>query len=174
MTKIRRLFRPYHRNLVVKPGVTRRLGSCGFLGVWTMLMLLGGCAGLHSNAEPPRLTVAGLKLVDVTLFEQTYQLKLRVQNPNGFDLPVEGLAFRLWVNGKPFASGVANRPVTIPAYGTEFVEVEGVGTVTDVLSELLELRKGIPDKLRYRLLGHVRLKNSPVQLPFDYSGEKAL
>lgn len=146
------------------------------LGAWrglgaAVLFLLGACAGFLATAEPPRLTVSGLKLVDVTLFEQKYQLKLRVQNPNPFDLPVEGLDFRLFVNGRPFASGVANQPVTVPAYGTQFVEVEGVGTVADVLGELLSLRKGLPDKLRYRLTGHVRLKNSPVQLPFDYGGD---
>jgi LEA14-like dessication related protein len=118
--------------------------------------------------------VADLKLLNVGVFEQKYRVALRVQNPNRFDLGLEGLDYELLVNSELLATGVSRKPVTIPGYGVEIVEVEGFGNVGEVLLSLLDLRKGIPDKVPYRLKGHVRIAQSPARLPFDYSGEISL
>jgi Late embryogenesis abundant protein len=39
---------------------------------------------------------------------------LRVQNPNTFDLDVEGVSFDLEVNEQPFAKGVGKGKVVVP------------------------------------------------------------
>lgn len=135
---------------------------------------LSACAALFPKPEAPRLAVAEVRLLHVGLFEQRYRVTLRVQNPNRFDLPVEGLDYQLFVNDEPLGSGSRTRPVTIPGQGTELVEVEGVADLGGALLRLLDPRKGVPDGLRYRLTGHVRLARGPSPIPFDFRGELSL
>ncbi|EAR21803.1 LEA type 2 family protein, partial [Nitrococcus mobilis] len=82
-----------------------------------LVVAVAGCAGLYQYADPPRVTLAGIRILDLNLFEQRYQLALRVQNPNRFDLPIERMSYTLEVNGSEFAHGVNNQKNTIPALG---------------------------------------------------------
>ncbi|MBI5014494.1 MAG: LEA type 2 family protein [Deltaproteobacteria bacterium] len=142
--------------------------------LFLVAFLVGGCAALLPRPEPPRLTVADVTLAQVNLFEQKYVVRLRVQNPNAFPLGLVGLDYVLRVNDQPFASGVSSHPVTVPAYGTEVIDVEAYSGLGEVLKQLFELGKGIPERLRYRLRGHVRLESPSLEVPFDESGEISL
>ena len=68
-----------------------------------------GCSGLFQTLERPRINIANITAQDVKLFEQVFDLELRVQNPNDLSLEINGLAFELEVNGKRFATGVSSR-----------------------------------------------------------------
>ena len=76
------------------------------------LLLLAGGAALGPGMERPSITISEIRMHDSTLLEQRFFATLRIQNPNAFDLPVEGVAYDLEVSGRPFAKGVgpADRP----------------------------------------------------------------
>jgi hypothetical protein len=76
-------------------------------------LLLAGCA----SVEPPSVTLSSLRMQQSTLSEQRFLTMLRIQNPNDFDLAVEGLSFDLVVNDQPFAKGVGKSNTVIPAFG---------------------------------------------------------
>jgi LEA14-like dessication related protein len=138
------------------------------------LLSLSACGALFRRPEPPRLTLADLKLVETTFFEQKYRLALRVQNPNSFRLAIEGIDYQILIDDRLFGGGVSNKPLTIEGYGSEVWEVEAFSDLRLLLRQFLQLEKGVPESLKYRLKGHVLLKGGGVKLPFDHRGEFSL
>ncbi len=137
------------------------------------LALAAGCAALQP-VQAPSVHLADMRLLDATLFEQRYRLKLRVQNPNDFDLPIEALSYEMELNGAPFAKGTSTQGVTVPRYGSALLEVEGFSTLTDVLRQLFALRPGEGPGVRYRLSGRLSLTGNPQRIPFEYQAEIGL
>lgn len=137
--------------------------------VTTLLLAIAlwGCATL----QPPRVSLVDLRIVNLTLFEQSYALKIRVQNPNPIDLPVTGMDFRFGVNDTELGRGVSNRAVTVPAYGEAVTEVKLISNLGHVLEQMRNLENNDTENLRYRLTGDVRIANRFGTLPFDYQGK---
>ncbi len=148
----------------------------GFLrALWVLVPLaVAACAGVSRRADPPQLRLLDLRLVDATLLAQRYRLQLDLQNPNPFDLAVDGMSYELLVNDRPFVSGVGNRIGTVPAYGSRTVEVEAVGSLADVIGQFTALQGTQPQSFRYRLRGQVSVSGGSQRLPFDERGEIAL
>ncbi len=133
---------------------------------------LAGCAWVPGRVEAPAVHIADIRLLNATLFEQQYALSLRVQNPNDFDLPIEGLSYEIEVNDKPFARGASAQAVTVPRFGSALLEVEGISTIGDLLRQYRQVGKGeLKGGLRYRLKGKLSLQGSAARIPFDYQGE---
>lgn len=137
------------------------------------LASLAGCAMIAGKIDPPAVHIASLSLTGATLFEQQYKLGLRLQNPNDFDLPIEGLSYEIELNDKPFAKGVSSRPVTVPRRGSALLEVEGFSTLGDLLRQYKQLAKGELKGLRYRIRGKLSLQGGP-NVPFERKGEIGL
>ena len=138
------------------------------------LMLSGGCASLGTPVDTPYITLAGVWLVDINLLEQRYRIRLRIQNPNPFSLNIDGLDYRVEINDKEFARGVSNQALSIPRYGVDVLEVEAVSTLAGIMRQLMELEKGAPTSLKYRVTGKVSLRDRAFRVPFDYQGEFTL
>jgi LEA14-like dessication related protein len=135
------------------------------------LLTLSACSSLRSNIEPPTITLAGIEPLNMTLFEQTYMLKLRVQNPNDFDLPLEAMNYVLELNGSRFANGVSRTPVTIPAYDSAIIETEVISSLVSLFGQLQEFALKGTGNMQYRLLGDVNVGNWDTRIPFEYDGE---
>ncbi|MBC7946147.1 MAG: LEA type 2 family protein [Burkholderiales bacterium] len=134
----------------------------------TTIGWLVACSGLPLNTEPPRLSIAGLSLTDANLFEQRFKLELRVQNPNDFALPIHALNYVIEINDQPFATGVSNRSVTVPGYGSDVVEVEAISNLGGLLRQVKSALKG---ELRYRLRGDAIVGENKWKVPFEQHGE---
>ena len=70
------------------------------------LLWLAGCAGLPQK-DPLQVTVAGIESIPGEGLELRMLVRLRVQNPNDAPFDFDGIAVRLDVQGKTFATGVA-------------------------------------------------------------------
>lgn len=140
------------------------------------LAVLGsGCSLMRlQQAEPPQVTLASLTPVKLSLFEQRFDVGLRLKNPNDFDLPIEALEYTLAVNGEDFASGVTRTDLQVPALDEEVVTVTVTSNLLSNLGALRRWQQDPPDELAYRLSGRAHLAGSPVRLPFEYSGTVAL
>lgn len=138
-----------------------------------MVLLAGisGCAGLFRPVESLQVNLADLRLQDATLFEQRFVLVLRIQNPNSFAIPVEGVQYSLDLDNEEFARGVSSTKVEIPALGSGLVEVEAVSTTLALIRQLGRLgAQGEKAPMAYRVRGVVhalRLRN----IAFDQQGE---
>ena len=132
-----------------------------------MLLKQNGCRlqlRLYINTQP-------VPPVVVSLFEQVFDLELRVQNPNDLSLEINGLAFKLEVNGKRFATGVSDQNVTVSRFSSAVLHVEAITTLWGFLRQIAEYQQTRTPRVTYRLKGSIYSGSPSVKLPFDDSGE---
>jgi LEA14-like dessication related protein len=136
-----------------------------------VLFLLAGCAVFGPKMEAPSVTISELHAKESTLLEQRFLAKLRIQNPNAFDLPFEGISYDLEVNGQPFAKGVGKADVVIPAYGQNVVETEAITTLMAFVRQIDAQARSERPKMSYRLAGKLKLRDRPAPLSFEMKGD---
>jgi LEA14-like dessication related protein len=143
--------------------------------ILALFVLLSGCAGVGQQLDPPRISLANLRVEEVSGLETAFQIQLRVFNANDLDLNVKGIKAELEINGQPFATGVSNTPVEIPSYGTELVTVTVYSSVIKMFRSVYGLKDS--EELKYRLTGKLRVSGSnmlPTTLPFESEGQVTL
>lgn len=136
-----------------------------------LVLLLAACSGLPFNVQPPRITVADIDIQSLGLFEQHFDVNLRVANPNDFDLAIEGLEFELQVNGHPFAKALSKSAAQVPALTSTLMRVDTVTQSIDLLQQFKlvppeTLKAGIP----YRIKGRIKIDKAFTWLPFEQNG----
>ncbi|MCW5620850.1 MAG: LEA type 2 family protein [Burkholderiales bacterium] len=134
-----------------------------------MLLALSACAGMPGGMEPLSVTLADVRPSQMGLLEQEYMMKLRVQNPNGIDVPLQGVAFSVELNGKTFAKGVSRQNEVVPAFGDVLLEVKAISSLGDVLNQVSGLRAGAPERITYRVQGKLA-RTHGTSVPFDSTG----
>ncbi len=105
-----------------------------------VLLVFGAsaCTGFRA-AEPPDVNLSDVRWLGGGLLEQQLQVALRIGNPNNFDLPLEGITFRLHINGRSFAHGYSNKPVTVPRLGEAVITAVATATTFDLMRQALAL-----------------------------------
>lgn len=132
--------------------------------------LLGACAHLGPLARKPEVSIAGLTLVHLGVFEQRFLLRLRVQNPNDIDLPINGLSFDIELNGQAFVKGLSDRAVTVRRFSEAVFEVMATSTLDSAVKQLRELPKGGRDRVDYRIIGRLNVSGIG-SVPFERRGD---
>lgn len=138
------------------------------------LCIAAGCAQLGSRLEPPRITLANLKVQEVKIFESVLQIDLRVYNTNDISLEIQGIDCDLELNGRRFATGVSKAELKIASYDTALIPMTIYSSVLDVVRGLQGLSN--KDKIEYTITGHLRLGKGamPSTIPFKSSGAISL
>ena len=144
-----------------------RFAAAALLAVWT----LSGCAGIGKPLETPRVSLSNIQVQESKGMETAFLVLLRVANPNDVDLDIKGVDCDLEINGKPFAYGISNAQVKVPAFGSETIPVTVYSSVLDIIKGLF----GLPQRedLSYQVKGKVRMAGGgimPSTLPFDSQG----
>lgn len=145
------------------------------IGWWpaamVMAWVLSGCAGVGKPLESPRISLSNLTVQESTGLETVFLIQLRVMNPNDVDLNIKGVDCELEINGQPFAYGLSNTAVQVPAFGSQTVPVTVYSSVIDIVRGFLGMQRR--EELSYQLKGKVRLEAGawmPSALPFDSTG----
>lgn len=148
------------------------LSTCPLASLSLILLLtLGGCASiLGVRPEPPAVTLAGVRPLSLSMTRQQLEFRLRVSNPNRFELPLEALNFTASFAGEDFASGESNEEVTIPARGEAFVNVMVDAGLAQILTRFRSMLDAGTLALDYGVSGTVKLANWPRLIPFDADG----
>ena len=139
------------------------------------IITIAGCAGVGKQLDPPRISLANIRVQKVSGLETAFEIQMRVFNANDIDLNVKGISAELEINGQPFATGVSNTPVNIPSYGTELVTVTVYSSVIKMFKSIYGLKD--LEELNYRLKGKVRVSGNnmtPTSLPFESEGQVTL
>jgi LEA14-like dessication related protein len=121
-----------------------------------LIASLSACA-LFPNRDPLNITVVGIQPLQGQDLEVRFAVKLRLQNPNDADIPYDGVALNLDVNGKLLATGVSNQKGTIPRFS------EGVLTVPVTVSAFAALRQAVG----------LSEKQNMTNLPYELYGKLA-
>ena len=135
-------------------------------------LLVTACATVPSDIEPPKITIANIVPKEVTVFEQRFDVQLRIQNPNNQELEINGLRCDIELNDKEFGNGMSGQKVKIPRFGSEVVNVEVITGLGSFLRQFQEFNKSGVGKVRYRLKGTAFVEApGSFKLPFDEKGE---
>lgn len=133
--------------------------------------LLGACAAMPSHLQTPDVSFLGVRALDGSMFEQRLEVRLRVNNPNDIELPVNGLDVAMRVADEPFAHGVSAREFTVPARGDAEFDMIVTANAANLLWKLAnadrETREAIPYRLEGKLSTRLGLLHS---IPFTESG----
>jgi LEA14-like dessication related protein len=132
---------------------------------------LVACSSLPSNAVAPKVSVAEVDIKSLGLFELHFDVGLRVNNPNDFDLTIEALDFELELNGRAFAKGLTRTTTLIPAVSSTLVRVDAVTQSTNLMQQIKSLspealKRGVP----YRITGRIKTDKSSAWFPFEKAG----
>ncbi|MEQ8355520.1 MAG: LEA type 2 family protein [Kiloniellaceae bacterium] len=144
---------------------------CGRWAAAAIVLSAAACAG--GDPTPPQVRIVDLQFLESSVFEQRFQIDLRIGNPNDFDLPLDGLTFDLEVNGQDFARGFTNERVTIPRLGEETISVVASTTLIELVQQMRLLAER--GDLSYRLHGTAYLDSfARRQAPYEYEGSFSL
>ena len=135
------------------------------------VLTLAGCAGIGKPLETPRVSLSNIQVQESKGMETAFLVQLRVANPNDVDLDIKGVDCDLEINGKPFAYGISNAQVKVPAFGSETIPVTVYSSVLDIIKGLFGLQQR--EDLSYQVKGKVRMAGGgfmPSTLPFDSQG----
>ena len=69
-----------------------------FMAVIVAFLALSGCAGVGKQLDPPRVSLANIRVEEVTGLETAFQIQMRVFNANDVALNVKGIKVELEVN----------------------------------------------------------------------------
>ena len=156
--------------------MNRSIRLSTFTAVMVASLALSSCAGVGTRLDPPRVSLANIRIEEVTGLETAFEIQMRVFNANDVALMVKGIKADLDVNGQAFATGVSNTPVEIPSYGSELVTVTVYSSVINMFKSVYGLKTS--QELTYRLNGKIRVsagsKMMPATLPFESKGQVTL
>jgi LEA14-like dessication related protein len=141
--------------------------------VWVSLLTLAvtACSTVPKDFETPKFGIANIAPKDVAIFEQRFDVQLRIQNPNNFDLGINGIRFEIDLNEKEFGNGMSGQAVTIPRFGSDVITAEVITGIGSFLRQMQGMSSSAT-KLRYRLKGKAFAEApSSFTIPFDESGE---
>ncbi|MCK5532623.1 LEA type 2 family protein [Halopseudomonas sp.] len=127
------------------------------LGIMTLIgcMLLHGCAVFSPSYTKPEVSLANVEMLKSNLWEQSFRLKLRVDNPNDRVLPIRGMHYQVYLNNMKLATGVSNNRFDVPAYGSSYFELDVRSNLWRHIADVIKL----VDKQKpvdYRIDGNIR------------------
>ena len=154
-------FEPAESQANMKRGLLAALG----------LALVAGCAGIGTRLETPDVSFVGIRAVEANLFEQKLAVRLKVQNPNTIELPVNGLDFDVELAGEPFATGVSAREFVVPAHGEAEFDMLVTANAAGALLKIASGDRQSREEIGYRLKGRLSTKLGLLRsIPFEESG----
>jgi LEA14-like dessication related protein len=142
-----------------------------WIGLLIFALALTGCIGMGNNLERPRINIANIAPSEIKLFEQLFDLDLRIQNPQESALVITGLTFELEINEKPFASGVSDQTITVGRLSSEVFRVKAITSLWSFLLQVAEFQKTGMPSVTYRIKGAIYAGSPSIKLPFDDRGE---
>lgn len=143
---------------------SRRLaGATLSIAMW---VAVGGC----STLDPLDVTLVDLRITDVTVFETSAIITIRLANENRSALTVDGGVYNLYVDGKRIGKGLTDEVLELPRLGFATADVEihlsNVALATRLRSVLEE------KTFSYRIKGKAFVKGDlrPTSVKIDRGG----
>lgn len=146
-----------------------------WLALVTIVMLtMSGCAG-YPLREPIEVYVADIEPLPGEGLEVRMLVKLRIQNPNDEPVTFDGVALDMNVQGRPFATGVADVRGEVPRFGETLVAVPVSLSVFGIARRAMDAIADVYQRgrLNYELSGKLARANER-PLYFESDGEFAL
>jgi LEA14-like dessication related protein len=140
-----------------------------------LALAFSGCSIVAPKFTRPDITVISVELRGGNLLQQNFAVKLNIHNPNDRVLPVRGLHTELNVGGERIASGVSDRPVTVPAFGDSEFDMTITANLAMALLKLNDKANQHADAIEYEITGVADIDLAFLRnLPFHQNGSFSL
>jgi LEA14-like dessication related protein len=135
------------------------------------VLAIVGCVGLPRNLETPEVSFVALRRVEASFFEQRLELRMRVENPNSIELPVNGLDVDFELAGEPFATGKSAREFVVPAMGEAEFDMIVTANAAAALLRIASGDRKSREEIGYRLKGKLSTRVGLLRtIPFEEAG----
>ena len=150
---------------ILKPTGLKMTGAALLLG---SVLLLCSCLGWL--IEKPTFILKEITIRPVSLTELHFLLGVEARNPNGFDLEVKSLDFKLLLNDREIGNGLLQKEILIRKSSTSDIRIPIAATYTNIAEYLKTAFKG--GEIRYKLVGNARIKAGlgSTRIPFSTEG----
>jgi LEA14-like dessication related protein len=136
-----------------------------------LTLSLYACNTIPTNKPiAPTVEIESIKALKLKLNKQELAFRLKVTNPNTFDLPLQSLSFIASVDGSQIAQGSSDERITLPAKQDAIVEVRVSTRLNKLLGKLLLFSTSDEEQVNYKVTGFVKLANWPARIPFNVNG----
>lgn len=133
-------------------------------------LALSGCAAIPTNLETPEVSFVGIRGLEANFFEQRFEVRMRVQNPNSIELPVNGLDVDVELADEPFAHGVSAREFVVPANGEAEFDMLVTANAANAILKIIG-NDGQRGEVSYRLKGKLSTRIGLLRsIPFEETG----
>lgn len=133
--------------------------------------MLSACASMTPKEDALKVNLSSMKMLESSLLEQRFAVKIRVQNRSQAAMNIKGLSFDLALNGKDFASGVSNQNLLIEPLSEAVLSVDITSTLFGLIRQVQSLQKLETEPFRYELSGTLHLGNKMFGQRFSEKGE---
>ncbi|MGH8148553.1 MAG: LEA type 2 family protein [Steroidobacteraceae bacterium] len=134
-----------------------------------------GCSLFRPKFTTPQLSIVNIEIERSNLFTQHLDVRMRVENPNDRELPVQGLSYELFVAGEEAARGVSTASFTVPPLGEAEFDMEVTANLAGALLQLLSQTGSRSGIVPYRIVGKVELSRGLLRsIPFEERGAVTL
>ena len=116
-----------------------------------MLVVLSACASLTPHFETPQVSVKSFTLLPGNSINPTFEIGLRVTNPNSIELNLKGMSYTASIEGNRIFSGVASQLPIIPAYAEDEVKLKAQADLFGGLRLMGDLLKPREKPITYSL-----------------------
>ena len=135
-----------------------------------LVLLLAGCAIFGNRFKTPDVSLVDIRVESVKALETTFQVELRILNPNDLPLGLSGLACELELNGQRFARGAVPLDTRVEPYSTVLVQMQVYASIFDMAATVLDTihraqQGGPPQPVQYKITGRADLKAGVWQMP---------
>ncbi|MFA7494808.1 MAG: LEA type 2 family protein [Acidithiobacillus sp.] len=151
--------------------VARSSGFSQSFRRWPLLLLavspLSACSAFPP-AHAPQVQLQSIQPKTLGLVSQTFDLSLKISNPNSSALRAKAGEARLYVQKQQVAYGLLDKPVSVPAYGSTVVQIPVTGNLLPVLGALgsVDSHQGLP----YSVKGYLVTGMFDMRVPFVIDG----
>jgi LEA14-like dessication related protein len=123
------------------PRFPRPLRPAGFLAGALCALALAGCTLVSlARMEPPHVDVTGVRLLSTTLAGAQVMVQFQVDNPNDRELVLDGVGYKVRLNGQRLLEGRYDQRTEIAASGRTAVELPVTIRLDDLYRAIRSLR----------------------------------
>lgn len=134
------------------------------------VMFLASCSLFMKSIEKPTAEVRGVSMTAASFSAVEGELRLDVQNPNSFGVPLAGIDWQLALGGAQAVTGKVELQQTIPAKGIAPVATSLRVDARDALAVAGVLSRG-QRAYQLRATLHFSTAVGPLAITIDHQGE---
>lgn len=138
------------------------------------LALLAGCASLTPDLDPPKVDLVSIQSLPVQGEAPTFEIKLRVMNPNTQTLDIAGISYSVALLGKELVTGITNDIAPIEGYGEGIVTLKASLQLMELLRLMASLGTSGSGPLEYRFTAKIDFNGFMPTQRIEETGEITL